>query len=79
MSTKKNISCKEAQKFEIIFFKKRKMLIFHNLILLIFKFHIYKSRVSGSLIFKAFFHKLVRIKNPEMGTVLRNQRKLVTS
>ena len=48
----------------------------HNLILLIFKFHIYKSRVSGSLIFKAFFHKLVRIKNPEMGTVLRNQRKL---
>ena len=36
----------------------------------------YKSRVSGNLSFSAFFHKLVKIKNLEKGTALRNQRKL---
>ena len=41
-----------------------------NLILLIFKFYVYKSRFSGNLSF-SFFHKLVKIKKIEMGTILR--------
>ena len=40
-------------------------LITQNLILLIFKFYVYKSRRSGNLSFSAFFHKLVKIKNLE--------------
>ena len=44
--------------------------------LLIFKFYVYKVRVSGNLSFGAFFHKLVKIKNLEKGTALRNPGKL---
>ena len=47
-----------------------------NLILLIFKFYVYKSRGSGNLSFSAFFQKLVKIKNLEKGTALSNERKL---
>ena len=47
-----------------------------NLILLIFKFYVYKSRVSGSLSFSAFFHKFAKIENLEKGAAVRNQRKL---
>ena len=50
--------------------------ITENMILLIFKFYVYKSRVSGNLRFSAFFHKLVTIKNLEKGTVLKNRTKL---
>ena len=50
--------------------------ITQNLILLIFKFYVYKSRGSGNLSFSAFFHKLVKIKNLEKGAALRNRRKL---
>ena len=50
--------------------------ITQNLILLIFKFDIYKSRGSGNLSFSAFLHKLIKIKNLEKGTALRNRRKL---
>ena len=50
--------------------------ITQNLILLIFKLYIYKPRGSGNLSFSAFFHKLVKIKNLEKGTALRNRRKL---
>ena len=38
----------------------------------------YKSRVSGNLIFRAFFQKPVKIKNLEKGTALRNRRNLLT-
>ena len=47
-------------------------IITQNLILLIFKFYVYKSRGSGNLSFSAFLHKLVKIKNLEKGTALRN-------
>ena len=50
--------------------------ITQNLILLIFKIYVYKSRRSGGLRFSAFLHKLVKIKNLEKGTALRNRRKL---
>ena len=50
--------------------------ITQNLILLIFKFYVYKSKVSGNLSFSAFSHKHVNIKNLEKGTAIRNQRKL---
>ena len=53
--------------------------ITQNLILLILKFYIHKSRVSGksdNLSFSAFFYKLVKIKNLEKGKSLRNRRKL---
>ena len=33
------------------------------------------STGKGNLSFSAFFHKVVKIKNPEKGTALRNQRK----
>ena len=46
--------------------------ITQNLILLIFKFYVYKSIGSGNLRFSAFLHKLVKIKNLEKGTALRN-------
>ena len=47
-----------------------------NLILLIFKFYVYRSRGSRNLIFSALLHKLVKIENLEKVTVLRNRRKL---
>ena len=50
--------------------------ITQNLILLIFKFYVYKSIGSGNLRFSAFLHKLVKIKNLEKGTAIRNWRKL---
>ena len=50
--------------------------ITQSLILLIFKFCVFKSRGSGNLSFNAFFHKIVKIKNLEKGTALRNRRKL---
>ena len=50
--------------------------ITQNLILLIFKFYVHKSRSSSNLSFSAFFHKLVTVKNLEKGTALSNQRKL---
>ena len=46
--------------------------------LLIIKSLAYKSRVSDNLIFRAFFHKPVKIKNLEKGTALRNRRNLLT-
>ena len=50
--------------------------ITQNLILLIFKFYVYKLRGSGNLSFSAFFHKLVNIKNLEKSAAFRNRRKL---
>ena len=50
--------------------------ITQNLILLIFKFYVYKSRDRVELSFIAFFHKLLKIKNLEKGTALKNRRKL---
>ena len=46
--------------------------ITQNLVLLIFKFYVYKPRGSDNLSFSAFLHKLVKIKNLEKGTALRN-------
>ena len=46
--------------------------ITQNLILLIFKFYVYKSIGSGNFRFSAFLHKLVKIKNLEKGTAIRN-------
>ena len=54
------------------------MLINQNLILLIFKFHFtyIKVKCLWQIGFNsAFFHKLVKIKNLEKGTTLRNRRK----
>ena len=50
--------------------------ITQNLILLIFKFYVYKSRDSGNLSFRAFFDKLVKTENLEKGKALRNWGKL---
>ena len=50
--------------------------ITQNLILLIFKFYVYKSRDSGNLSFRAFFDKLVKTGNLEKGKALRNWGKL---
>ena len=51
--------------------------ITQNLILLIFKFHIYKSRGSGNLSFSPFLHKIGKIKGLEKDKALRNRRKCV--
>ena len=50
--------------------------ITQNLILLTFKFYVYKPRGSADLRFSASFHELVKIKNLEKGAALRNRRKL---
>ena len=50
--------------------------ITQNLVLLIFKFYVYKLRGSGNLSFTTSFRKLVNIKNLEKGAALRNRRKL---
>ena len=50
--------------------------ITQNLILLIFKFYVYNSRVSGNLSFSAFFNKLLKIRSLEKDMVLRSWRKL---
>ena len=47
------------------------------MILLIFKFNVYKSRGSGNLSFSVFLRKHVKIRNLKKGTALRNQRKMV--
>ena len=49
--------------------------ITQNLIQLIFKFYVYKSRVSGNLSLRAFFHTLVKIKNRK-GYSLKKSKKL---
>ena len=49
--------------------------ITQGLILLILKYCVYKSRISGNFSFSTFFHKLVKIKNLENGTALIIQRK----
>ena len=35
-----------------------------------------KKRTSGNLRFSAFYYKLIKVKNLENGTTLKNQRKL---
>ena len=42
-----------------------KCFITQNLVLLIFEFYVYSSRLTGNLSFIALFHKLVKIKNLE--------------
>ena len=44
--------------------------ITQDLILLIFKFYVYKSRGSGNFSFSALFNKLVKTKNLEKGAAL---------
>ena len=56
-----------------------KYFITQNLILIILKFYVYRSRGSGNLSFSTFFHKLVNIKKKkklEKGTDLISHRNL---
>ena len=49
-----------------------KSFLVKNMILMVSKLYVYKSRVSGKLNFNAFLHQLVKVKNLEKGAVNKN-------
>lgn len=49
---------------------------FLNLVLAVFKFYIYKLRVSSRLILNTFLHHVVRERNIEKRASFKNQQKL---
>ena len=52
-----------------------KSFLIQNMILMIFKLYVYKSRVSGTLNFNTFLHQLVKVKNVEKGAAFNNKQK----
>ena len=52
-----------------------KSFLIQNMILMVFKLYVYKSRVSGTLSFNAFLHQLVKVKNVEKGAAFNNKQK----
>ena len=45
------------------------------MILMVFKFYVYKSRVSDALKFNIFLHQLVKVRNLEKGAAFNNEQK----
>ena len=52
-----------------------KSFLIQNMILMVFKLFVYKSRVSGTLNFNKLLHQLVKVKNLEKGAALNNKQK----
>ena len=52
-----------------------KSFLIQHMILMVFKFYIYKSRVSGTLNFNTYFRQLVKVKNVEKSAVFNNKQK----
>ena len=52
-----------------------KSFLIQNMILMVFKLYVYKSRVSGTLNFNAFLHQLIKVKNVEKGAAFNNKQK----
>ena len=52
-----------------------KSFLIQNMILMVFKLYVYKSRVSGTLSFNAFLHQLVKVKNVEKGAAFNIKQK----
>ena len=52
-----------------------KFFLIQNMILLVFKLYVYKSRVSGTLNFNIFLHKLIKVQNSEKGAAFNFQQK----
>ena len=53
-----------------------KSILIQNMISMVLKLYVYKSRVSGTLNFNTFFHQLVKVKNLKKGEELNNKQKL---
>ena len=49
--------------------------LIQNMILLVFKLYVYKSRVIVLLNFNTFLHQLVKVKNVENGAAFNNKQK----
>ena len=54
-----------------------KSFLIRNMILIIFKLYVNKSRVSGTLDFNTFLRKLVKVKNLERGAAFNKKQKHV--
>ena len=52
-----------------------KSFLIRNMILIIFKLYVNKSRVSGTLDFNTFLRKLVKVKNLERGAAFNKKQK----
>ena len=52
-----------------------KSFLIQNMILMVFKLYVYKSRVSRTLNFNIFLHRLVKVKNVEKGAAFNNKKK----
>ena len=52
-----------------------KSFLIRNMILIIFKLYVNKSRVSGTLDFNTFLRKLVKAKNLQRGAAFNNKQK----
>ena len=52
-----------------------KSFLIQNMILMVFKLYVYKSRVSGTLNFNTFLHQLAKVKNVEKGAAFNNKQK----
>ena len=52
-----------------------KFFLIQNMILMVLKLYVCKSRVSGTLSFNTFLHQLVKVKNIEKGAAFNNKQK----
>ena len=52
-----------------------KSFLIQNMIVIVFKFYVYKSRVSGTLSFNTFLHQLIKVKSVEKGAAFNNKQK----
>ena len=52
-----------------------KSFVIQNVILMVFKLFVYKSRVRGTLSFNTFLHQLVKVKNVEKDAAFNNKQK----
>ena len=52
-----------------------KSFFIQNMILMVFNFYVYKSRVNGTPNFNKFLHQLVKVKNVEKGAAFNNKQR----
>ena len=52
-----------------------KSFLIQNMILMVFKLYVYKSKVSSTLNFNTFLRQLVKVKNVEKGAAFKNKQK----
>ena len=52
-----------------------KSFLIQNMLWMVFKLFVYKSRINGTLNFNTFLHQLIKVKNLEEGGAFKNKQK----